>query len=228
MAFVRCPLGCVALIALGFVVVGCSSEAEVEAPAPGASGTAGERADAGPDAATAETPAPASSVVPDAEPAAEDSSESIVPAGEAEESADALAQQARALMAAGQKQEGYETAQAAMRQFEAEGISLAWIILESVDVGDKRIDVHFNMGPKERDPKAEGIIRPLSFRVWTTGEDPTIVRRLDFERGRVGGRVITAAIGEQRGSVHGNLGMLEADATYEEVLQRVVEIVEDM
>lgn len=227
MAVVRCPLGCVALVALGFVVVGCSNEAEVEAPAPGASATAGERADAGPDAATVEAPAPASSAVPDAEPAAEDSSEPIVPEGdEAEESADALAQRAQALMAAGQKQEGYETAQAAMRRFEAEGIALVWIILESVDVGDKRIDVHFNMGPKERDPKAEGIIRPLSFRVWTTREDATIVRRLDFEQGRVGGRVITAAIGEQRGSVHGNLGMLETDATYEEVLRRVVEIVE--
>lgn len=143
-------------------------------------------------------------------------------------SAMGLYRKAQALMRDGRKQEGYETAQAAMQKFVADGDDLAWMMLESVEVGDKRIDVHFNMGPKERDTALDGIVKPLSFRVWSTGDETRLLRTLDYENGRFGGQVITAAIGEQRGTVHGNLGMLEPSASYEEILQKVIEIVQDM
>lgn len=198
------------------VVAGCSSEVS--------------------DSATPGAEAPATDMKPTAQAPAETVHEPL-PGAEAEpepsaDAADATAmdlyRRAQAHMQVGRKQEGYETARAAMQRFIAEGNDLAWIILESVDVGDKRIDVHFNMGPKERDATLDGIVKPLSFRVWSTGEDSTLLRTLDYENGRFNGQVLTAAIGEQRGTMHGNLGMLEPDASYDEILQKVIEIVEGM
>lgn len=200
-----------------------------------ATGCSSEQTDAMPPDVEAITPEPESAATggtdtletaPESIEAAEMEEGQPYDAGDA--SAMDLYRQAQALMRDGRKQEGYETAQAAMQRFIADGDDLAWMMLESVEVGEKRIDVHFNMGPKERDTTLDGIVKPLSFRVWSTGDEARLLRTLDYENGRYQGQIITAAIGEQRGTVHGNLGMLEPSASYEEILQKVIEIVQDM
>ena len=65
--------------------------------------------------------------------------------------------------------EGYATAQKAMELFIKIGDDLAWLLLESVDLKNVAVDVHFNMGPKERNRPQMGIVRPLSFRIWSKG-----------------------------------------------------------
>lgn len=48
---------------------------------------------------------------------------------------------AQQLMKEGKYEEGYNVAQKAMQQFIADGDELAWMMLESIEVGDKRVDV---------------------------------------------------------------------------------------
>ncbi len=223
----------IALVACTLPLGACSSEQDgspapevttLEETTPEAGAEAG--AATPPETDPASNPAPDPELQPDSEPVPEsDAAEQAE--GDAATGMD-LYRRAQALMQEGKKQEGYETAQAAMRKFIDEGDDLAWMMLESVEVGDKRIDVHFNMGPRERDTTLDGIVRPLSFRVWSAGEDSKLLRTLDYENGRFDGQVLTAAIGEQRGTVHGNLGMLEPGVPYEEIVQKVVEIVEGM
>lgn len=208
-------------LALVAATAGCTSDQD-DAPAPEAAETQPEpQPESSPTAVQPE----AAGAIEAGDPGEDADADADAPGGQ---SGMDLYRLAQAQMKAGKRQQGYETAKAAMRQFIADGDDLAWMMLESVEVGDKRIDVHFNMGPKERDPSIDGIVKPLSFRVWSVGEEPTLLRTLDYENGRFDGQVLTAAIGEQRGSVHGNLGMLELDATYEEIVRKVVEIVEGM
>ena len=79
------------------------------------------------------------------------------------ETAMGISQDAKSLIKAGRYEDGYQLAKEAMRKFEADNDDLAWIILESIEAGDKRIDVHFNMGERERNFPDNGIVRPLSF-----------------------------------------------------------------
>ena len=147
--------------------------------------------------------------------------------------ADALAQkdamtlyrEAQAMMKDGKLATGYETAGKAMAQFIAEDIDLPWMLLESIDAGDKRIDVHFNMGERERDMPGDGIVRPLSFRIWSAGEDSEFLQVIDFEIGRSDGEPMTAAIGEMTETGHANYGILDVDAEYETIRKRVVELI---
>ena len=136
-----------------------------------------------------------------------------------------LYREAQALMKEGKREEGHETAQKAMVQFVAEDIDLPWMILESIEAGDKRVDVHFNMGEREREMPDDGIVRPLSFRIWTGGDAPALSQVIDFEIGRSDGESVTAAIGEMTESGHANYGILDVDATYETIRQRVVDLV---
>jgi len=144
------------------------------------------------------------------------------PATQPDADAMVLYRQAQALMKAGKREEGYAVAQKAMKQFVAENRRLAWMLLESIDLDDRRVDVHFNMGPEERDPPDIGIVKPLSFRVWAKGEDRALMEIIDFEIGLFDGKPSTAALGQSRGAIHATLELLPLDASYETVRKAVI------
>ncbi len=137
----------------------------------------------------------------------------------------ALYRQAQSLMKAGEHEEGYATAKKAMAEFIAEDNTLAWMLLESIPLKERRVDVHFNMGPAERNLPENGIVKPLSFRVWSTGDDESLLEILDFEIGRVNGESLTAAIGKSERMRHANFGILPTDASYEKIKTAVMKVV---
>ena len=96
--------------------------------------------------------------------------------GQAGKSAMTLYRETQALMEEGKLEEGYESAKRAMRQFIAQDDDLFWMLLESIEAGDKRINVHFNMGKHERKMPDDGIVRPLSFQIWSGGDDSDRMR----------------------------------------------------
>ncbi|MDP7016733.1 MAG: hypothetical protein QGG36_13105 [Pirellulaceae bacterium] len=112
-----------------------------------------------------------------------------------------------------------------MQQFIAEENDLAWMMLESISAGDKRIDVHLNMGERERQFPDNGIVRPLSFRIWSTGDDSELLQIIDFEIGRVQGVSATAALGETTASGHANYGILDVDASYQTIRESILKLV---
>ena len=136
-----------------------------------------------------------------------------------------LYRDAQAMMKDGNLKAGYETAEKAMAQFIEEGDDLAWMMLESIALEDKRIEVHFNMGQRERNMPKDGIVRPLSFSIWSKGDNPELLQILDFEIGRSEGQSVTAAIGEMTDAGHTNYGILDVDADYETIRQRVVDLI---
>ena len=133
--------------------------------------------------------------------------------------------QAQTLMKAGKHEEGHETAKKAMAQFIAEDNDVAWMLLESIPLKDHLINVHFNMGPSEREPPDDGIVKPLSFRVWSTGDDAGILEIIDFEIRRIDGESVTAAIGTTDDSGHANYGILPIDTSYEAIKKAVLVVV---
>jgi hypothetical protein len=104
-----------------------------------------------------------------------------------------------------------------MQLFIEEDNPLSWMLLESIELDDRRIDVHFNMGLEERDPFEFGIIKPLSFRVWSAGDDPQLLEIIDYEIALFDGEPSTAAICKTQGGMHLNFEMLPVNATYEEI-----------
>jgi hypothetical protein len=132
---------------------------------------------------------------------------------------------AQTLMKLKKYDEGYKTAQTAMKRFMANNNNLAWMMLESIDLGNLRVDVHFNMGPKERRPPRIGIIDPLTFRVWTKDKDPKLLEMIDFEYGMMDGKPMTAALGQMQGQAHLNFGMVDAKAKYEEIRKKAIELI---
>ncbi len=139
--------------------------------------------------------------------------------------ATALYREAKALMKAGQSEAAYATAKRAMAQFIAEENDRESMLLESITLKRRRVDVHLNMGPDVRNPPDDGIMRPLSFRVWSTDDDEALVETLDFEIGRIEGEPLTAAIGKMEGANHANFGILPIDAPYETIKKAALEAV---
>ena len=134
----------------------------------------------------------------------------------------ALYEQARSLMEQGKREEAYATAQQAMQQFIAKKNDLAWMMLETIELKDSVITVHFNMGPDERSPPPDGISRPLSFRIMPKG-DPGAMQVIDFEVGRFEGKPLTAAIGSTTDAGHANFGILPVDASYQTIRDAVMQ-----
>ncbi len=133
---------------------------------------------------------------------------------------------AQYLMKLGRTEEGYQAAKDAMALFVEQRNELAWMMLEQIDLGHVRVDVHFNMGPGERRPPEIGIIRPLSFRVWTRGERPELLEIIDFEIAQMGGEPMSAALGQMTPEGgHANFGVLNTDATYAQIRERLVALV---
>ena len=132
---------------------------------------------------------------------------------------------AQCLMSMGRYEDGYKTAQDAMKVFEKTNNSLAWMLLEKIDAGPVRVDVHFNMGPKERKPPEDGIVKPLSFRIWSKDKEAKLLGIIDFEIGMIGRKPLTAALGQELGDAHANFGILPVDAKYEQVRKKAVELI---
>ena len=87
----------------------------------------------------------------------------------------------RALFAIGKEQEAIDHAAVALSKFKGAKEELAWMLIGSIMTDDYKIDVHYNMGDRERADKKEGIVKPFSFRVWTKDDESKLVRILDFE-----------------------------------------------
>ena len=155
-------------------------------------------------------------------PSEDDKSESSTEENGAENAMD-LSRKAQALIKEGRYDEGYQMAGEAMKMFEKENNDLAWIMLESIEIGGKRIDVHFNMGERERNFPDDGIVRPLSFRVWSKGDEANLLEVVDFEIGRMDGESLTAAIGEMTNDGHINHGIMQIDSDYETIRKRIIE-----
>ena len=134
---------------------------------------------------------------------------------------------AQCLMKLGRLEEGYQTAKDAMALFVKKGDDLSWMLLERIDLGHVRVDVHFNMGPRERRPPEIGIIRPLSFRVWSKGEEPNLIEVIDFEIGLFDGKPSTVALGRTTATGHANFGILDTNATYSTIRERAMELVKE-
>ena len=127
--------------------------------------------------------------------------------------------------------DGYAEAQKTMELFIKKGDDLAWLLLESIDLGGFRVDVNFNMGPKERKTPDIGIVRPLSFRIWKKA-DPAVkdskdelVEIIDFEFAYIGGKPETAAFGIQDGKTHKNLGMVDVTTAYKDLRVKAIELI---
>ncbi|MEZ6133814.1 MAG: hypothetical protein R3C53_02780 [Pirellulaceae bacterium] len=130
----------------------------------------------------------------------------------------------RALFADGKEQEAIDHASIALAKFIKADNDLAWIGVGSIKTKQHRIYVHFNMGPKERAERKDGIVRPYSFRVWETGDEPDLVHVLDFEMGYSDGKVATAAIGEMTHQGHANYGIIDPKSDFAAVKKKVLEI----
>jgi hypothetical protein len=134
---------------------------------------------------------------------------------------------AQCLMAMGRCEDGYQAAKEAMTIFVKNDNHLAWMLLESIDLERVQVDVHFNMGPQERNPPKDGIVRPLSFRVWSKGKERSLMAIIDFEIGMSDGKPQTAALGQKFADAHANFGMLPVDAKYEQVGKRAIELIKE-
>ena len=130
----------------------------------------------------------------------------------------------QALFTQGKEQQAVDHAAVALTNFKKSDAKLSWMLLGSFKTDRYRVDVHYNMGPAERAEKKDGIVRPYSFRVWTTDANPRLVRILDFEQGYLEGELLTAAIGEMVGEDHANLGIVKPDSDFTTVKKQVVEL----
>jgi hypothetical protein len=130
----------------------------------------------------------------------------------------------QALFAQGKEDEAITHAAVAFEKFKAAKSRLAWMKIGTIKTEKHRIDVHYNMGEQERGG-ISSIVRPYSFRVWTTDAEPKLVRVIDFELGYSGGKVVTGAIGETtRDGTHINYGPADEKTTFATVKQKVLAI----
>lgn len=133
----------------------------------------------------------------------------------------------QALFAKGKEQEAVDHAAIAFEKFKAAGSNLRWMGLGSIKTDKYMIEVHYNMGESERADKRDGIVRPISFRVWTTNAEPKLVRTLSFELAYLDGKVMTAAVGEMTMEGHANYGMFDPKSDFAAIKKRVLEIVKE-
>ena len=132
----------------------------------------------------------------------------------------------QALFAKGREQEAVDHAPVALVKFKAAGNKLAWMRLGSFSTKSYRIDVHYNMGKRERAEKKDGIVRPYSFRVWTTNKKPKLVRTLDFELAYFQGDLVSAAVGETTREGHANYGIVDPKSDFSTIKKKILKIIE--
>jgi hypothetical protein len=138
------------------------------------------------------------------------------------------AKKCQALFNEGKEQEAVDHAKIAMSKFISAKNKQASIKLGELKSKSHRIEVHFNMGPKERSSKPDGIVRPLSFKLMTDGEKPSVSKVLDFELGYINGEALTAAVGETTKQGHGNYGILDPGSDFATIKKKVLEVVDSL
>jgi hypothetical protein len=112
-----------------------------------------------------------------------------------------------------------------MELFIKKNNDLIWMKLEKIEVGDKLVNVHFNMGPDERNPPENGIMRPLSFRIWNR-DMSRLHEIIDFEIATSDGEPMTAAFGiTYSGGLHCLIQMMDTDADYETIRKAAIEMI---
>jgi hypothetical protein len=132
------------------------------------------------------------------------------------------------LMKLGRYEEGYQAAKTAMAKFTAAQDRLTWMLIDSIDLDSYRIDIHFNMGPDERQPPEMGITRPLSFRVWTKSQTPSLVRIIDYEMSYFDGKPATFAFCEMTPEMHLNYQTRGEEMTYGEIRETARKLIAEL
>lgn len=133
----------------------------------------------------------------------------------------------QALFAMGKEQEAIDHAGIALTKFKEAKKDLAWMLLGSITTDDYRIDVHYNMGKRERADRKDGIVRPYSFRIWTKNADAELVRILDLELAYFEGELVSAAVGEMSADGHANLGMVDPKSDFDTIKKKVLTIIKN-
>ena len=131
----------------------------------------------------------------------------------------------QALFAKGKEQGAVDHAAVALAKFKAAGNNLSWMLLGWIKTNGYKIDVHYNMSEHERAEKRDLIVRPYSFRVWTTNTEPKLVRILDFELAYLDGNLLSAAIGEETRNGHANFGIVDPKSDFATIKKKVLEII---
>lgn len=131
----------------------------------------------------------------------------------------------QALFAMGKEQEAIDHAGVALTKFKDAKNDLAWMLLGSITTDDHKIDVHYNMGERERAEKKDGIVRPYSFRIWTKNADAKLVRILDYELAYFEGELMSAAVGEMIKDGHANLGIVDPKSNFDTIKKKVLAII---
>lgn len=127
----------------------------------------------------------------------------------------------------GKYDEAYAAAQAAMKKFAAADKELAWIMLDTLEVDGHTVGVHFNMGDSERTPPADGIVRPISFRIYAK-DGRSILRRFDFEQGYSQGKPFTGCFGETSAAGHANFGPVDPQLPYSKIRIQAIKLIAQM
>ncbi|HEX5219046.1 MAG TPA: hypothetical protein VFZ59_05715 [Verrucomicrobiae bacterium] len=112
----------------------------------------------------------------------------------------------QSLFAKGKEQEAVDHGAVALARFKAANSKLAWMSLGAITNGNY-------------------IVRPYSFRVWTTNAEPKLVRKLDFELGYFNGELLSAAIGETTREGHLNFGVVDPKSDFATIKKKVLEII---
>lgn len=137
-----------------------------------------------------------------------------------------LYRQAQTLMGEEKYEEGYAAAQQAMTNFTDAENDLPWMMLETIEREKSHVQVLFNMGEDERNPPADGIIRPLSFRISSSPDVDGPMEVIDFEIARRNGEDSTAALGATTPDGHANMGMMPLNSSYESIRAAVIDLLE--
>lgn len=133
-------------------------------------------------------------------------------------------QRAQLLARQGKHDDAYAAAQAAMAGFIRTEQELAWLQLETLEVAGHKVTVHVNMGPRERRPPENGIVRPVSFRIFAK-DGGSLLETIDYEIGYLGGKPLTAAFGQTTRAGHANFGLAKPDSPYSEIRKQAVELI---
>ena len=132
----------------------------------------------------------------------------------------------KTLFAAGKQQESVDFANVAMGKYVKANDDSDRIILGTIMTDKYRIDVHVNMGMKERAKVKHGMIRPYSFHVWSLDTPASQIKTLDFEIMCIRGMPMTAAVGEMHAGIHSNYGTVDTDVDFATVKAKVLAILD--
>lgn len=136
-------------------------------------------------------------------------------------------ERARCLITLGRYDDGYQSAQKGREVLGDQAMFLKAAPLEDIELETIQVEVQFNLGQNARTSPSIGIARPLTFRVWVRGDVRELIDTIDFELGYLDGRPNTAALGQQEGEVHMNLGTLDPKSSYAAIRDKAIELIKE-